>query len=155
MEVIVFEQTGKVNNVYGVIKSNANKINRETTKEEIKELHEQNEKAILDYFRYDQEKSIVGVQPNPSKETGSIEFYYTPTLIKQEIAKNLPYKLTETVTIIDSFACQGTRFGLQPLVVFVEVCQSNCGNNRIWANIYYAADSEIPCSIIKVNRYWV
>ena len=56
MELIIFEQTGKINSVYGVIKSKTNKINKETTIEEIKELYKQDKKAILYYLRYDREK---------------------------------------------------------------------------------------------------
>lgn len=72
---------------------------------------------------------------------------------KQQKYRNLPYQLTDTITVIDAFTCIGSRFGLDTLSVIVEVCQSNCGEERIWANIYYAADSEIPACVIKIVEH--
>ena len=73
---------------------------------------------------------------------------------KQSKYAKLPYKLTDTIKVIDAFVCSGSRFGLSLLTeVLVEICESNCANNTIWANIYHVADSEIPVSIITVSTH--
>ena len=145
----IFEQTGEVNSIFDIIQSVPL-----YTKGSI----QKNKKSILKAFRKDREESIIGPSvpdKNPSKDISTVEFYYTPHMIKQKNYRpsNLPYRLSETIQVIDAFTCIGSRFGLKPLSVIVEVCQSNCGGNPIWANIYYVANSEVPASIIRVNNF--
>jgi len=144
-DLFIFEQTGEVNSVFDIL----SKVPLNT---------KENKQNILKNFRRDREENIIGPlvpDKNPSKDISTVEFYYTPHMIKQKNYRpsNLPYRLSETIQVIDAFTCIGSRFGLKSLSVIVEVCQSNCGNNPIWANIYYVADSEIPSSIIRVNSY--
>lgn len=152
--VLILTQTGAVNQVFGVLPDNLKKANNTTTKEEYNELREKNKKSILDYLRYDNDKYETNIKDrNPTRNSNEIDFRYSPVFYRQDIASQLPYQLTNTITVIDAFACMGQRFKLKRLVVFVEVYKSSCGYNRIWANIFYATDSEIPICTITVERY--
>lgn len=154
--VITFEQTGAVNQIYGIIPDNLYAVTKQTTTIEYEALKAKNEKDILDLLRRDHERNFGDTSisvANPSKESTEIDFRYNPVFYRQTIADNLPFRLTATIKVIDSFACMGTRFGLKPLMVFVEVYKSSTGENRIWANIFYVADSEIPICTIRVDRY--
>jgi len=147
LDLLVFEQTGKVNSIFTIIPAIAY---------DKKDSGEKNKEKILEVFRYDYgEKTYSKYVPdeNPSKDISTVEFCYNPLLEKQKKYKNLPYPITNTIQVIDAFACLGTRFGLDSLSVIVEVCQSNCREHRIWANIYYVADSEVPATIITVTKY--
>ena len=148
-DLFIFEQTGEVNSVFDILSSVP--LN---TKGSMKK----NKQNILKNLRRDREEDIIGPlvpDKNPSEDISTVEFYYTPCMVKQKNYRpsNLPYKLSETIQVIDAFTCIGSRFGLKSLSVIVEVCQSNCGGNHIWANIYYVANSEVPASTIRVNRY--
>lgn len=152
--IIVFNQTGVVNQIYGIIPDLLCEIDNNTTRDKYNKLQAKNEMAILDYLRYDNECGLDRVpNTNPSIHSAKVVFHYNPVYYRQKIANNLPYKLTDTITVIDSFACLGSRFELRQLMVFVEVYKSLCGENRIWANIFYVADSEIPICTIRVDRH--
>jgi len=142
-DLFIFEQTGEVNSVFDIL----SKVPLNT---------KENKQNILKNFRRDREENIIGPlvpDKNPSKDISTVKFYYTPHMIKQKNYRpsNLPYRLSETIQVIDAFTCIGSRFGLKPLSVLVEVCKSNCGDNRIWANVYYVADSEIPSIVIEAK----
>ncbi len=141
IHTIVLQKTGEVNGVFDVLISDK-KIERE---------------EIIKSLRYDRENGIHSkhmIGKNPSRNSEEIEFYYTPTMYRKELAAtNLPYKVEPTVNLVDAFSCLGSRFGLQPLNVFVEVYQSTSGYRRIWAKIYYVADSEIPVCTITAEVY--
>lgn len=147
LNLLVFEQRGKVNSIFTIIPAIAyDKKNSE----------ERNKEKILEIFRHDYEKGTYVkyvLDENPSKDISTIEFYYNPLMEKQKKYKNLPYQLTDTIQVIDTFTCLGARFGLDSLSVIVEVCQSNCRDHGIWANIYYVADSEVPVTVITVNKW--
>ena len=149
-KIITLNQTGAISQIYGILPDRLCAVDIKTTNVEYEALQAENEKAILDYLRYDNER---GLDRNPSIKPIEVVFHYTPVYYRQRIAARLPYRLTDTITVIDAFACMGTRFGLKPLMVFVEVYKSSCGENRIWANIFYVADSEIPICTIKVDRH--
>lgn len=147
LEIFILKQTGTINNIFAIIPAIAYYKNNS------KEL---NKKKILDTLRHDREKNLCGknvLDKNPSEDLSTIKFFYTPVMEKQQKYKTLPYQLTNTITVIDAFTCIGSRFGLDTLSVMVEVCQSNCGEERIWANIYYAADSEIPVCVIEIIKH--
>lgn len=155
-KVIILEQIGVINQIYGILPDHLCAVNNKTTKVEYDELKAKNEKAILNYLRYDTEREFRDTNisvANLSKDSTEVDFRYNPVFYRQKIAADIPFKLTPTITVIDAFACMGTRFGLKPYQVFVEVYKSSCGENRIWANIFYVADSEIPICIIKVNKW--
>lgn len=144
LTLLVFEQKGSVNGIFAITPAIA------YNKDDAKEL---NKKKILEILRHDREENLHGkhvLDKNPSEDLSTIKFYYNPVMEKQQKYKNLPYKLTDTITVIDAFTCIGSRFRLDTLSVIVEVCQSNCGEERIWANIYYVADSETPVCVIKI-----
>ena len=143
LTLLVFEQKGSINDTFAIVPATAN------NKDNFKEL---NKKKILEMLRHDRERNLQSGE-NPSKDLSIIKFYYNPVMEKQQKYKNLPYQLTDTITVIDAFICRGSRFGLAPLSVIVEVCQSNCGEKRIWANIYYVADSEIPACVIRIIKH--
>ena len=147
--VLIFKQKGNVNNIFAIGPAVAH------TKIGSKNI---NKKKILETLRYDREKRSYGknvLNENPSEDLSKVKFYYSPVMEKQQKYKNLPYQLTDTITVIDAFTCIGSRFGLDTLRVIVEVCQSNCGDQRIWANIYYVADSEIPACVIEVVNHFL
>lgn len=147
LNLLVFEQKGKVNSIFAMMPAIA--YDKEDS-------GKKNKEKILEMFRYDREENTYGkyvLDKNPSEDISTIEFYYSPLMGKQKKYKNLPYQLTNTIQVIDTFTCIGSRFGLDSLSVIVEICQSNCGKNDIWANIYYIADSEIPATVITVNEY--
>ena len=137
----VLEKTGIVNGTFDVLVSDK-KIEKE---------------EILKALRIDREEGIHSkymIDKNPSKDPKEIEFFYEPTRCRQKISTGkLPCKISTTINLIDAFVCLGSRFGLQPLNVFVEVYQSTCGYRGIWAKIYYVADSEIPVCIITAKTY--
>ena len=138
--VTVLEKIGIVNGTFDVIVSKLDDIKKE----------------ILTSLRLDREADIHGkhmVGKNPSKDPKDIEFHYNPTYYRQHLAASIPFKVEPTIELIDAFACIGSRFGLQPLNVFVEVYQSTCGYNPIWAKIFYVADSEIAICTIIANTY--
>lgn len=149
----VFKKKGDVSGVYGLLPKSP-LINSS----DLKENKTINRQAILNYFRYDREEGTCGPlwpDKNPSKDPKDIDFYYHPVYYRQRIASKIPYKISDTVTLIDVFTCLGSRFGLESLQVFVEVYESSCGSERIWANIYYVADSEVPACIIEVNEFTI
>lgn len=151
LNIYIFEKKGEVSGVYGVISRIPLKDGQT-----VEEVQKANKQVILDYFRFDREKGVYGAgvpDINPSKDSKDVKLLYDPVFYRQKIAREIPHKISNTVTLIDSFACFGTRFGLKNIRVFVEVYESNCGPQRIWANIYYVADSEIPACIITVNPY--
>ena len=148
LNLLVFEQKGKVNSIFNIVPAIAY---------DKKDSEEKNKEKILKIFRYDREEKVCGryslITKNPSENISTVKFYYSPLMEKQVKYKTLPYQLTGTVEVIDAFTCLGTRFGLDSLSVIVEICQSNCGEHYIWANIYYVADSEIPALVITVNKW--
>lgn len=152
--VITLDQTGAVNQIYGILPDHLCAVDNKTTEAEYNAFRAKNEKAVLDYLRYDNEFELDRVpSTNPSIKSTEVDFRYNPVFYRQAIAAGIPYKITPTITVIDAFACMGTRFGLKSLMVFVEVYKSSCGENRIWANIFYVADSEIPICTIRVDRH--
>ncbi len=136
----ILEKTGDVNGIYNVF----------TSKEEI------TNEEIIESLRFDNEEHMYSkhmLDKNPSKDSSEINFNSNAVHYRQELAATkLPYRIQPTVDLIDSFVCLGSRFGLQPLNVFVEIYQST-DNNKIWAKIFYVADSEIPACIIRTKRY--
>lgn len=149
LNMFIFKQTGAVNNILYILPAIA--YNQ-------KDAKKKNEKKILELLRYDHEEKLGGkyvLDRNPSEDLSTIEFHYNPVMEKQQKYRNLPYHLTNTITVIDAFTCIGSRFGLNTLSVIVEVCQSNCGDQHIWANIYYVADSEVPASVIEILEHSV
>ncbi len=142
----VLEKTGEVTGIFDIITMKITVDNREKLKKE-----------IIKVLRYDREENMHSkyiLPKNPSKDSSKVVFLYGPAMYRQAIAAcPLPHKIEKTVKIIDTFTCIGSRFGLQPLSVFVEVCQSTCGEKRIWAKIYYVADSEIPACTIKATTF--
>ena len=141
INITVIEKTGEVNGIFDILV-------KKHTDNNLKE-------NIIKSLRHDNEKNKHGrhvLKENPNRESSEIDFNYSPTFYRQKLSKTkFPYKISDTVELIDAFSCIGSRFGLKPLSVFVEVYQSTCGNNRIWANIYYVSDSEIPACIIKTT----
>jgi len=110
---------------------------------------------ITEFLRNDWEPNLYGVgfpKNNPSSDPREVRFGYTPTMLKQQIYANLPYNCG-SYEIIDAFVCGGERFGLDQTGIFVEVCKSEMGGGRIWANVYLLTDSEIPSIIIKVEEF--
>ena len=147
IEILVFEQEGESNGVLAIMPAVA--YNK-------KDKHKRDKEKILEILRYDREKEVYGaygLDKNPSRDISTIEFYYSPFMEKQKKFQTLPYQITDTIQVIDVFTCIGSRFGLKPLSVIVEVCESNCGNNPIWANVYYIANSETPAIIIRVAKH--
>ena len=111
-------------------------------------------KKFCDIVRHDWEKTVYGTglpNPNPSVESWRVKFLYTPVMYKQAKYANIPYK-EGTYTVVDAFACVGTRFYMDRLQVFVEVCKSDMGDRRIWANVYYVSDSVIPAIVIHAEE---
>jgi hypothetical protein len=152
--VMVLRQIGDVSQIYGVLPDHSSKINNMTSRGEYKQYKKENKESILKCLRYDNEKGLDRIPTtNPSKDTKDVIFHYNPVYYRQAIANNLPYQITNTITVIDSFACLGSRFGLQELMVFVEVYESSCGDGRIWAHIFYVADSEVPVCTIMVTKH--
>ena len=139
IEITILEKIGEVNGIFDVIIK--------------KYINENIEKDIIKSLKYDKEKNMCGphvLKENPNIKSSEVDFEYPPTFYRQSLSKNkLPYKISNTVELIDTFSCIGSRFGLKPLSVFVEIYRSTCGYHRIWANIYYVADSEIPACTIK------
>lgn len=147
LSLLVFDQKGSVNDIFAIMPAIAY---------DKKDNEKKNKEEILQIFRRDREVGVFGgcgPTENPSLNISTIEFYYTPLMEKQRKYKKLPYQLTSTIQVIDVFTCLGSRFGLEPLSVLVEICESNCGVHSIWANIYYAADGEVPASIITITKY--
>jgi len=111
-------------------------------------------KQVIDELRKDREKGVVpGPGENPSRDPSTVEFFFTATMEKQRIYRNLPHRVGDSYDIIDAFVCLGSRFELKPLQVFVEVCQSRLRNDELWANVYYVADSQIPACVIHVQEW--
>ena len=144
IKFLLFEQRGRVNDIFAILPAIA--YNR-------KDAKERNRKIILDAFRLDREVRMPDEKKNPSKNILDIKFHYNPFMEKQFKYTKLPYELTDTINIIDIFVCSGSRFSLKPLMVVVEVCESKCTSNPIWANIYYVANSEIPVSTITIKAH--
>ena len=138
LNIIILEKTGEISGIFDVI---------------VKKYTDNIEKDILKTLRYDKEKNTHGphvLKENLNEESSKIDFKYAPTFYRQTLSKNkLPYRVSDTVELIDTFSCIGSRFGLKPLSVFIEVYQSTCDKYKIWADIYYVADSEIPACTIK------
>jgi len=121
----------------------------------VEDWQERKEKIIIEALRHDWEERTYGggiPEKNPSEDPDRIELFYTPVRQKQALYKGLPAKM-DSYQIIDAFTCLGSRFDLKGLSVFVEICRSDMGGARYWANIYYVADSEIPACIIKVEEW--
>ena len=147
LNLLVFEQKGDVNSIFSIIPAIAY---------DAKDSNDKNKKQILETLRYDREANVCGkyaIDKNPSLNISTIKFYYTPLMEKQQKYKKLPYQLTSTITVIDTFTCLGSRFGLRQLSVLVEVYESHCGAHDIWANVYYSANSEIPAVTINIMKY--
>lgn len=111
-------------------------------------------KLFCDRLRHDWEKSVYGAGlpiDNPSEDPSTVKFFYRPCMDRQFKYRKLPYK-EGTYDVVDAFACLGSRFYMHGVQVFVEVCKSNMGGRRIWANIYYVADSEIPAARITAEE---
>jgi hypothetical protein len=149
---MVFEQfllvvKGCVSGVFGIVPC-ADSRDQDAEKKD--------EEAILAMLRCDREKGLCGQgipASNPSLDPSTVEFIYKPAMYKQKLySRQFPFSIASSYGIIDAFVCLGSRFGLQQLQVFVEVCKSNCGDGRIWANIYYVSDSEIPACIIEAEK---
>jgi len=141
LNVTVLEKMGEVSGIFDILV-------KKHTDNNLKE-------SIIKSLRHDSEKNRHGLhvlKENPSKESSEIDFKYSPTFYRQRLSQTkFPYKISDTIELIDAFSCMGSRFGLQPLSVFVEVFQSSCIKDKIWANVYYVADSEIPACSIKVT----
>ena len=147
----IIEKKGSTSGIMGIIPGIVGQPDRDITNDRDRE-----KQSILTFLRYDLEKNQFGgggPENNPSKDPNSVKFFYSPFMYKQELAKYIPYKVSEHITLIDSFVCLGSRFKLDSLQVIVEVYESNCGNNRIWAEVYYVADCEIPACIITANLH--
>jgi len=112
---------------------------------------EEYDKKFCDIVRNDWEKTVRIGLLNPSVEPSTVKFLYTPVMYKQAKYAELPYK-EGTYTVVDAFACSGTRFYMDSLQVFVEVCKSDMGERRIWANVYYVSDSVIPAIVIYAEE---
>lgn len=86
-------------------------------------------------------------------EPQEVEFFYLPAMQRQRMYENLPFNTGLSYSIVDAFACSGARFGLKDIQVFVEICESACGKNPLWANIYYVADSQKPAAIATLQKW--
>ena len=111
---------------------------------------------VLEILRHDWEGGVHGggfPKSNPTLDSDEMRFYYWPTMQKKAMYANLPFTCG-SYQIIDAFVCLGERFGFKALQVFVEVCKSDMGGERLWANVYYVADSEVPVGTIKVTELY-
>lgn len=138
-KIVVLHQTGAVNRVLTAF---------------IVPFGENYVELFCDRIRYDWEKSVHGGGlpiDNPSEGPSTVKFYYTPCMAKQAKYAKIPYK-EGSYDVVDAFVCLGSRFYMDSIQVFVEVCKSNMDSQRLWANIYYVADSEIPASRIMAEE---
>ena len=141
--ILIFEKTGRVSGVFGIVPI----VPGDTDKQR---------KDVLVHLRHDYEKNIHGAnvpESNPSQDPARIRFVTYPFMYKQERARNIPLKISQTVTLIDSFTCLGSRFGLDNIIVIVEVYESTYGGNYFWAEVFYVADCEIPACIIRAKEH--
>lgn len=143
--ILIFEQTGNVSGVSGIVPTVPGDTDRQR-------------KDVLSHLRYDYERNICGAnmpKSNPSQNPAKVKFVTYPFMYKQERAKSIPLKISQTVTLIDSFTCSGSRFGLDSITVIVEVYESTYGGNHFWAEIFYVADCETPVCIIRAKEHFV
>lgn len=141
-------QSGKVNGLYGFVIPDFGVFDCASGGDE---YYGRVTQKIIDTLRHDHEKQTSGhlvPDENPSLGVEVVSFMYTPVFEKKKLYSQGFPVAQGTYDIVDAFVCLGSRFGLNPLQVIVEVCASRMGNRRVWANIYYAADSEIPASVI-------
>jgi len=86
-----------------------------------------------------------------------VQFYYTPTMQRQAVYLEWQQKkvisLSFSVNLIHVFATSGKYFGLHDITVFVEVKESQCGDARLWAEVYYVADSQVPEVLILLKEH--
>jgi len=82
-------------------------------------------------------------------------FMYTPVFEKQKLYQKIPFVINEETktTLIDAFACIGTKFGLDSLDCFVEIKSSEMGSGIVWAEVYYVSNSLYPALIIECNEF--
>lgn len=142
-KILILEQTGNVSGVFGVIPTAFMDMDKQR-------------KDVLSHLRHDYEKNIHGAgapKSNPSQNPAKVKFVTYPFMYKQERARNIPLKISQTVTLIDSFTCLGSRFELDSLTVIVEVYESTYGGNYFWAEIFYAHSCEIPACIIRAKEH--
>lgn len=120
------------------------------------EAQEELEELVKSELRRDREENLSGPlvpDRNPTESALKPQYFYQPTQNRQALYKHgFPVRMG-TYSIIDAFSCMGSRFGLSGLSVFVELCRSNMGDKRLWANVYYVADSELPACIIRVETW--
>lgn len=146
LQQYVLRLQGEVNGIFGVIT---------LTDRRVTDAQATDETQIKEMLRFDREKNTIGAhvpEENPSQDPSVVQYYYRPVMEKQNLYEyGFPIN-RDTYEIIDAFTCLGSRFGLKPLTVFVELCHSKMGSARYWANIYYVAESEIPGCIIKFDE---
>jgi len=151
LKIIALEKQGSTSGIFAMIP-----FWRDMEKVDTDEVTAFVRERVLERLRFDREEHLCGahvLDKNPSCDPSEVHFYYTATMEKQAIYRNLPHDVGESYRIIDAFVCLGSRFGLDPLQVFVEVCESKLGGGRIWANVYYVADSEVPVCVIHVREW--
>jgi len=150
VSVYIFEQRGVVSGVYNILpKTNIknhkhSKINRQ---------------AIIDVFRQDCESANYGMEhigENPSRDVSSLKsihkcaYFPVPTSTRLKLYEKLPIMLPDR-KIIDVFTCFGSRFGLEPKTVFVEICCTLSG--EYYANLMYTENPDHVLSIISVVEH--
>lgn len=147
--VYVLRVEGRVNGIFALIPQVDYRVEgaAQTDEDRIKEV-----------LRYDREQNLIGMyvpDKNPSQDPSVVRMYYTPSMARQQLyASGFPINMGP-YNIIDAFVCLGSRFGLDPLQVYVELCRSDFGEGMYWANVYYVATPELPACVIKAEKHLI
>jgi hypothetical protein len=125
--------------------------------ESIENPVDREEKGFIKGLREHHNNIYTGRDKNDSLEARDPEeivFHYTPTISKQVMYKQtLPFLIDKQakVSLIDAFACLGTKFDLKNLMCFVEIKKSEMAGGIFWAEIYYACNCLFPAAIIECS----
>lgn len=144
--ILVLRQEGQVNRTYGVMPV----LNEKYWDDGLTAEAEEGLKKLL---RKDRDRN------SPAMDPSEVKYFYLPTMARQELYRlGFPIQVgingSEPVSeIIDAFSCNGVRFGLSDLMVFVELYRSKMGDRSYWAYVYYVASPMVPALTIWVEAH--
>jgi hypothetical protein len=107
--------------------------------------------AIVEAIRFDREANVsnaFGTHLNPTLPAKTFYLNDDRQFQKVTMYQHLPADVGNH-QVVDAFMCYGSRFGLTPILVYVELHQSGW---RYWVEIFYGCEADIPAAIIDVHR---